>query len=157
MDMVHMFCTIVLLFPTYPMFTTTVNLCTVSLSTGSTKVIQILACFSMYSNGKKLFATKSTDGNIGCLNGIRVLSMCWILLCHRFMDTFFLPLINLVYALEVIYSKLLHIFSIFVSLTDVLVENKYREHVDTEWKYGGRYIFYSKRFTGSLHLFNFER
>ncbi|CAH0561133.1 unnamed protein product [Brassicogethes aeneus] len=43
---------------------------------------QILVAFSLYTNGKKLFSTKVHQETLGCLNGIRVISMFWIVLTH---------------------------------------------------------------------------
>jgi hypothetical protein len=45
-------------------------------------VARILVCFSIYSNGKKLLSTKKTAGTIDCVNGIRLLSMFWVVVGH---------------------------------------------------------------------------
>ena len=39
---------------------------------------------SLYSNGKKLFNTEKRPGNsqIHCLNGMRFLSMSWVVVAH---------------------------------------------------------------------------
>ena len=58
---------------------------------------QLYLAFSIYTNGEKLFKcqrTKSTE-TLDCLNGIRALSIIWIILGHRFVMTLFLPVINL--------------------------------------------------------------
>lgn len=44
----------------------------------------LLASFSMYQNANRLFQQRGTQGTIECLNGIRVLSTCWIILLHCF-------------------------------------------------------------------------
>ncbi|XP_044749794.1 uncharacterized protein LOC123310390 [Coccinella septempunctata] len=54
----------------------------------------ILRCFSMYSNGKKLFSSKTGEDSLLCLNGLRVLSMMLIILGHRFIMTNGMPAVN---------------------------------------------------------------
>ncbi|VEN59111.1 unnamed protein product [Callosobruchus maculatus] len=44
----------------------------------------ILIAFSMYTNWKKIFSTKKTENNLTCLNGLRVISMMWIILGHLY-------------------------------------------------------------------------
>lgn len=44
--------------------------------------VQTLMCFSLYHNGWKLLATKQGPGTIRCLNGIRFISMTWVILGH---------------------------------------------------------------------------
>lgn len=50
----------------------------------------------MYTNGAALFdITKSKNPNaINCLNGIRALSVFWIIFGHRFDERFMVPSIN---------------------------------------------------------------
>lgn len=45
-------------------------------------VIQLLYCFSARKNCKTLFSTEGAKDNLSCVNGIRVLSTCWIVLIH---------------------------------------------------------------------------
>ncbi|KAJ8299911.1 hypothetical protein KUTeg_021430 [Tegillarca granosa] len=44
----------------------------------------ILLSFSVYTNGSKLFNTKQTAGTLTAINGIRFLSMNWVILGHTF-------------------------------------------------------------------------
>eukprot|EP00040_Diaphanoeca_grandis_P032699 m.198847 g.198847 ORF g.198847 m.198847 type:complete len:870 (+) comp32710_c0_seq1:294-2903(+) len=44
-----------------------------------------LACFSMYRNLPKLLSTKKAAGSIDCFNGLRVISMLWVILGHIFL------------------------------------------------------------------------
>ncbi len=44
----------------------------------------ILLCFSLVSNGKRLFGTKKSAESIDCINGIRFLSISWVVLGHTF-------------------------------------------------------------------------
>lgn len=57
--------------------------------------------FSIYSNGVKLLRITVQQSNgqaksnqIDCLNGIRVISMVWIVFCHNYMMTMLSPLVN---------------------------------------------------------------
>lgn len=42
----------------------------------------LLMSFSMYSNGKNLFKTTKSSEHMKPLDGMRVLSTCWIVLLH---------------------------------------------------------------------------
>lgn len=55
-----------------------------------------LASFSMYSNTKTIFSLKSKSASeIRCINGIRALSVIWIVICHNYLITYWqAPLIN---------------------------------------------------------------
>ncbi|KAK8767834.1 hypothetical protein V5799_005387 [Amblyomma americanum] len=44
----------------------------------------IMKCFSFYDNAQKLFNTKSSQGMLGAIHGIKFLSMCWVVLCHSY-------------------------------------------------------------------------
>ena len=46
------------------------------------KLGQFLLCFSLYTNGCKLLNTKQSAETLSCLNGIRVISMMWVILGH---------------------------------------------------------------------------
>lgn len=48
----------------------------------------------MITNGKKIFSTRSSVGNLGVLNGLRVISMMWIVLGHAVVNLVGLPNIN---------------------------------------------------------------
>lgn len=48
------------------------------------KLLEFCKAFSLYSNSKKLFGTKTADGPLACLNGLRVLSMWWVILGHSY-------------------------------------------------------------------------
>jgi peptidoglycan/LPS O-acetylase OafA/YrhL len=56
------------------------------LTLGENSRIKLFLAFSFYTNLIKLFKTTPSSGKsgiIGCLNGIRVISMIWIMLGHR--------------------------------------------------------------------------
>ena len=50
-------------------------------------LVEIIKCFSVYTNGGKLLNTRQADGSghLGCLNGIRTISMLWIILGHVYL------------------------------------------------------------------------
>ena len=50
--------------------------------------------FSVYSNGKKLFGTKSKGDEMGAINGIKFLSMAWVVLGHKYLFKMEQPLVN---------------------------------------------------------------
>ncbi|KAK3607206.1 hypothetical protein CHS0354_031703, partial [Potamilus streckersoni] len=47
-------------------------------------VVQILLAFSMYSNAVKLLSTKQAAGSLSAVNGIRCISMFWVILGHTY-------------------------------------------------------------------------
>jgi len=50
------------------------------------KLIQLLINCSVYTNLMKIFNLKKIDGQLDCLNGIRFLSMAWVVLGHMCLD-----------------------------------------------------------------------
>lgn len=46
--------------------------------------MKFFLAFSVYSNGKKILSTKKTAGTLGAVNGVRVLSISWVILGHIF-------------------------------------------------------------------------
>lgn len=62
-----------------------------------------MIAFSAYTNGKKLFDMTRTESSqsIECLNGLRSLSLLWIIFGHRFFDLFLGPTTNFDYATEI--------------------------------------------------------
>ncbi|CAN7993644.1 unnamed protein product [Ixodes hexagonus] len=68
---------------------TLITACRRVCSEGSSNVkpnlfFEVMKCFSFYENTMKLFNTKSTQGTLGVLHGIKFLSMCWVILCHSY-------------------------------------------------------------------------
>lgn len=57
----------------------------------------LLIAFSVYTNGKKIMKTTSTQdsGQILCFNGVKVISMLWVILGHRYSFLASIGLINL--------------------------------------------------------------
>jgi hypothetical protein len=54
----------------------------------------LLVSFSLYTNGQNLFNMKTSKNDIRCLHGIRVLSIVWILLGHRYFLYLLMPGMN---------------------------------------------------------------
>lgn len=44
----------------------------------------IFTAFSLYKNGKELLRTDRRQGSIGCLDGLRFISICWIIYGHTY-------------------------------------------------------------------------
>lgn len=47
-------------------------------------IIEILQGFSAIKNSKKIFDITNTEGQLECLNGIRFLSIAWVILGHTY-------------------------------------------------------------------------
>lgn len=47
---------------------------------------RILLCFSIFTNGKKILDTKSVDGQMLSIHGIRFLSLTWVILGHTYIS-----------------------------------------------------------------------
>lgn len=64
--------------------------------------IRISNCFSVLNNGKKILGTKiNSSDNLGCLNGIRVLSTTWVVMGHTYFKAIDHPMYNAVFLYEV--------------------------------------------------------
>ena len=60
------------------------------------KYEEIIICFSIIRNAKALIYTKNKiDPNLDIFHGIRVLSICWVILGHSFLTFIFAPLNNM--------------------------------------------------------------
>lgn len=88
---------------------------------------KLLSAFSMLTHGSKLFELKEVNSPnvINCLNGIRTLSVFWIVLGHRFNSRFEIPVLNL-------YSS----WS-FVEKIHYLIYTNYDKPVDSFFVIGG--------------------
>lgn len=49
---------------------------------------QLLLSFSVYTNGSKILSTHQSAGTLTAINGIRFISMTWIILGHTFVFGF---------------------------------------------------------------------
>jgi hypothetical protein len=61
----------------------------------------LFVAFSVLTNTQRLLATQTTESTLGCLNGMRVISMMWIVIAHGFQFAFFTPEVNAVHILWV--------------------------------------------------------
>jgi len=51
--------------------------------------LRVLKCFSIYTNGKKVLDSRAGGSDhLGCLGGIRTISMMWVILCHSYLGAF---------------------------------------------------------------------
>ena len=73
---------------------------------------KVLLAFSVLTNGRKLLDTSSSSDTLGCLHGIRFLSMTWVLLGHQY-----------VFGLSVPWTNNFSILGIFNSLPFAAVDN----------------------------------
>lgn len=75
----------------------------------------MLIAFSVYTNGKKLLKVRTSSSELSCLNGIRVLSLIWVIAGHSFSVTATGPVSNALDILTVnIPMLLLLLTNIFV-------------------------------------------
>ena len=51
------------------------------------KAYKLIVAFSLYTNTQKWLSTNGGKDNLGCLHGLRFLSMCWVVLSHTFIMT----------------------------------------------------------------------
>nr|XP_046473826.1 nose resistant to fluoxetine protein 6-like isoform X1 [Neodiprion pinetum] len=62
--------------------------------TEASTVMNTLAKFSLYTNALAVLSTKVESDTFQSIEGIRVLSMCWVILGHRFISLFIRPVVN---------------------------------------------------------------
>jgi hypothetical protein len=74
------------------------------------KFSQLLLNVSIYTNLMKIFSINKQEGQLDCLNGIRFLSMGWVVLGHVF---FYFAGSNLIGIFIYIYSLILINFCLF--------------------------------------------
>jgi hypothetical protein len=51
---------------------------------------KVILSFSFYNNLKKIFEIQKSDDKLECLNGVRVLSLCWVILSHTYSNAILL-------------------------------------------------------------------
>ncbi|XP_068082915.1 nose resistant to fluoxetine protein 6 [Anabrus simplex] len=57
---------------------------------------ELLLAFSAISNGRRILATSSSSDTMGVVNGVRVISLAWVVLAHRHSNSVTVPYLNLV-------------------------------------------------------------
>ncbi|XP_033763774.1 nose resistant to fluoxetine protein 6-like [Pecten maximus] len=111
---------------------------------------KLVLSFSAWTNGKKLLSTEQARGTLGAINGIRFLSMTWVILGH----TYIFGLIFGVYANPLSFmSQMLQRLS-FMAITNALLS------VDTFFTLSGLLVSYMfmkemKRERGRINWFMF--
>ncbi|KAF2887396.1 hypothetical protein ILUMI_18777, partial [Ignelater luminosus] len=96
----------------------------------------LFLAFSILTNGRKLIETTNNPNQISCIHGIRVLSMMWILIGHKYVIATNLPIRNYLYLSEFIEEP-----------ANMLIFNKFLA-VDTFLVVGGIVLVYT--FMGSM-------
>jgi hypothetical protein len=56
---------------------------------------ELLKAFSVYSNGKDLLNPKISGDNLRAINGMRFITMCWVVWGHRYAVDTAVPSVNL--------------------------------------------------------------
>ncbi|XP_015522578.2 nose resistant to fluoxetine protein 6 isoform X1 [Neodiprion lecontei] len=76
--------TLLILFAVIAISSTAFDLITRNKYEGNRKDVKqvVLTSFSFYTNGKTLLNTKRNGDSIGCLDGLRFISICWIIYGH---------------------------------------------------------------------------
>ncbi|XP_037070378.1 nose resistant to fluoxetine protein 6-like [Pollicipes pollicipes] len=70
-----------------------------------TTVQKVLLAFSVWTNGRKILDTSSSSDTLGCLHGMRFLSMTWVILGHQYIfGLFSVPWVNQFSAFNVLNS-----------------------------------------------------
>ncbi|KAL4708192.1 hypothetical protein ACJJTC_005334 [Scirpophaga incertulas] len=64
------------------------------------KPSKILGCFSIYTNTRRLLTFNASPGALECMDGIRAISMFWVIIGHSFSTTISYPIQNIIEALE---------------------------------------------------------
>lgn len=83
--------------------------------------------FSVYTNGKKLFACKNagqSSGKIQCIDGIRVISTIWVVYAHTYQGFFKKPLRETVTYDEVIVDHCYFQFEPSSKVSSIILPNK---------------------------------
>ncbi|PNF21716.1 hypothetical protein B7P43_G10362, partial [Cryptotermes secundus] len=114
---------------------------------------QILISFSLYTNGRKLLSTKDSPETLTCLSGIRILSICWIVLGHRYLLSMNVPSINAItgYGFISDWSTMVIINSVlavdtFLLVSGLLVAYGQLGHVDRRQKFLNVPLYYLHRY-----------
>jgi peptidoglycan/LPS O-acetylase OafA/YrhL len=117
--------------------------------------------FSVYSNWKQLFEMKRAEasGSIQCLDGIRAISLLWIIFGHRYFDMFLAPATNTIDATEIWLKNVLSLFhttfhlavDTFFLMGGLLVTRSFMKTFD---KYVDQKIYYEHLFKICRKEFN---
>ncbi|XP_066252841.1 LOW QUALITY PROTEIN: nose resistant to fluoxetine protein 6-like [Euwallacea similis] len=114
-----------------------------------------LTAFSVYTNGKKLLKVQKNQTELSCLNGIRVLSMIWVIAGHSLSITITGPVSNALDVLKyldatksMIFVSAVHSVDTFLMVTGLLVVYTYMKYRET----GKRFNIFSFYFHRYIRL-----
>ncbi|CAH2096594.1 unnamed protein product [Euphydryas editha] len=74
------------------------------LNKDNSEIKKIYSCFSIYTNTKRFLNVNNPPGTIECIDGIRAISMLWVIIGHTYLLTNFVYLTNAIYAITWISS-----------------------------------------------------
>ncbi|KAH0551860.1 hypothetical protein KQX54_002256 [Cotesia glomerata] len=60
----------------------------------NSSLVNTLCKFSLIVNGQRILSTKAGKGNLPAISGIRFYSMCWVILGHTYIHSFFGSVVN---------------------------------------------------------------
>ncbi|CAH2096589.1 unnamed protein product [Euphydryas editha] len=122
------------------------------LNKDNSKIKKIYSCFSIYTNTKRFLNINNPPGTIECIDGIRAISILWVIIGHTYFLTNYLYLTNAIYILTWIRS----FTSIWINAAPIAV--------DTFLTLSGILCVYTVvgkinrgQFIKSLHLFYLNR
>lgn len=72
--------------------------------TDTSKIINTLAKFSLYKNALALLSTEIRPETLPAIQGIRFLSISWIMFGHHFFASFLRPTVNSLHILKVSFT-----------------------------------------------------
>jgi len=107
----------------------------------------LIGTFSLKSNCEQLFTLPKSNqpGQLGCLNGIRVLSTCWIVLCHAYGSGSAYPNINMQDAYRQVHEIKLRNFYCIMSVYNGTVFAESRDERDHKWCTRGGHLLFPER------------
>ncbi|XP_066146805.1 nose resistant to fluoxetine protein 6-like isoform X2 [Euwallacea fornicatus] len=110
-----------------------------------------LTAFSVYSNGKKLLKVQKNQTDLYCLNGIRVLSMIWVIAGHSFSITITGPVSNALDVLKyldttksMIFVSAVHAVDTFLMVTGLLVVYTYMKYREGGKRFNIFYFYFHR-------------
>lgn len=80
----------------------------------------IFTAFSLYKNGQELLRTDRRRGSISCLDGLRFISICWIIYGH----TYYMEVVNI----QMDLTQIPHVSYTILILYLILRENWLEKH-----------------------------
>jgi len=117
---------------------------------------RLLNCFSVLNNSRKILSAKvNSSDNLGCLNGIRVLSTTWVVMGHTYFQATMNPIYDGILLYNVYIFKAINYdqFASIIKMTRIIgsiaVAISWRSHCGNVFR---RYIFLDERFASRVPL-----